>query len=179
MSMTLSDWMLKYLIFNWSWRGRLPTWFFQILIGNIWLSQIIRTQKKSIHSQYNIQSFCFLTFWISSDHLMTFRYHILCFFWEQTWTKVEQRPDNLIYFSIFDHSLLYIINWKRCMMYKVVRSDGKRFLNNFDHIEYYVVECCSINICYLVFKRRSLGFKVLCNNWREENSHEIREQSSK
>ena len=142
MSMTLSDWMLKYLIFNWSWRGRLPTWFFQILIGNIWLSQIIRTHKKSIHSQYNIQSFCFLTFWISSDHLMTFRYHILCFFWEQTWTKVEQRPDNLIYFSIFDHFTLHdkletLYDVQSC---KEWWKGKERFLNNFYHIEYYI--CC-------------------------------------
>ena len=48
---------------------------------------------------------CFLTFRISSVHLMTFRYHILYFFWEQSGTKVEEEPDIIIIY-IF----LYLIN---------------------------------------------------------------------
>ena len=93
---------LNVLIFNWSWQGRLSsllTWFSQILIGNILLSS-------SCHSQYYLQSFLSSLFEFSSVQLMTFRYHILYFFWELSGTKVEQEPDIIIYFSIFDHSLL-------------------------------------------------------------------------
>ena len=87
LNFSVSDWFyflhdfvwLNVLIFNLSWRGWRDGDSPDMIFSNIDLQYfIVKLESFSVSSSV----ICFLTFWISSVQLMTFRSHILYFFWE-------------------------------------------------------------------------------------------------